>query len=128
MAILADVHFRGIHLKKAYVKIRKTWGGADATCGILAVAVNKENADKGIYLYEFSVGPIATTTAYKSLYELASLKFTEENIEHTHDHEVNIIETKVEVPSLSDDPVKQKKTRKKKNATLSTNTQSDKNG
>jgi len=126
MAILANVHFRGVNIKSAYVKIRKKWGNdVHGWCCIMGVAADAELAAKGIWLYEFSLGPIQGEP-YAALYKAASDKFVTEGIEHLHDHEVAVeAQKELEVPPLNADIPK--KTRKKKDV-LSSSKKQNKNG
>ncbi len=101
MAITADIVYRNIQLKDAYIKIVNIWGSKSGWNALVGVAASKEQADKKAFLYTFNVGEMINPDPYK-LYELVGAKLTKSGVNWSSD----------EQPITVNEPVK--KTRRKK--------------
>jgi hypothetical protein len=86
MAILANLEYRGIKLKNAYVQIREIWGSSKGWNALVGVAVSKDAASKKAFLYQFNVGEVTgSEDVYERLYEVVKQKLTKQNIEFCDD-------------------------------------------
>lgn len=96
MAILADLIYRDIQLKDAYVKIIDIWGSKTGWNALVGVAVNKDAADRKSYLYTFNVGEMITSNPYQ-LYNKIAEKFTNDGINWNSDEVVIVAAPKKRV-------------------------------